>query len=279
MDGSMDDLDFTSPAREALYDPGVARLCFESLGKPEVVADAQPFFSENDASDRMYLLTAGGVRLVKGKRSLDIVKEGEIFGEMAVITGRPRTASAIAKGECRALSLDARQFEQALAKTPEFALMLMSILINRLRLSDAILARSGKMTESIAREASRVFDHALLGELADALKRKPQALPARHTIMKEGDMGGFMYAVIDGTVAISIRSNTVEHVGPGGVFGEMALVDQSPRAASAAATTDSSLLPINSADFLSLVKSRPAFAVSLLKSLALRLGRLTAQQA
>lgn len=274
----MDDLDFTSPAREALYDPGVARLCFESLGKPEVVADTGPFFVENQSSDRMYLLTAGEVRLVRGKRSLDIVKAGEIFGEMAAITRRPRTASAIAKGECKAFSLDAKQFEEALTQTPEFALMLMSILISRLRLTDAILAKSGRMTERIAREASRVFDRALLDEIASALKRKPQSFPARYPIMKEGDKGGFMYAVIDGTVVVSIQSTIVEHIGPGGTFGEMALIDQSPRSASAAAQTDSLLLPISRNDFLSLVRSRPAFAVSLLRSLAQRLAQMTAEQ-
>ena len=70
----------------------------------------------------------------------------------------------------------------------------------------------------------------------------------------------------------------VTTLNPGGTFGEMALVDQSPRAASASAETDTTLLPINRKDFLSLVSSRPAFAVSLLRSLALRLEQMTAKQ-
>jgi CRP/FNR family cyclic AMP-dependent transcriptional regulator len=64
-------------------------------------------------------------------------------------------------------------------------------------------------------------------------------------------------------------------IGPGGVFGEMALVDQSPRAASAVAQADSELLSINRKDFLALVKGNPAFAVSLLKGLADRLRFMT----
>ncbi len=275
----MEDLDFTSPAREALYDPNVARACFEALGSPASAADGQAFFSEQDPSDRMYLLTEGSVRLTRGKRTLDIIKPGEIFGEMAVITGGARTAAAVAKGESRALALDARQFEQALERTPEFALMLMSILINRLRLTVEILARSGRLGDDHAREARRVFDDTLLEELGAALKRPPQAFAARHPIMQEGERGGFMYVVLEGRVAVSIRSKVVERVGPGGALGEMALVDQSPRAASAAAEVDSRLLAINRSDFLSLVKSRPAFAISLLRSLARRLRRMTAQQA
>lgn len=275
----MDDLDFTSPAHEALYDPNVARNCFESIGRPEAVSDGQSFFAENQNSDRLYLLTQGEVRLVRKKRTLDIIKVGEIFGEMAAITGESRTAAAVAKGDCRVLSLDVNQFEQALMKTPEFALMLMSILINRLRLTIAILAGTGKLAGTSSIDAGRVFDQALLDYLSAALKRPPQTYPSQRAIMREGDKGGFMYVVIKGAVAMSIKSRIVERVGRGGTFGEMALVDRSPRAASAIAETDSELLSINRVDFLNLVKTKPAFAISLLKSLSLRLGQMTALQA
>ena len=277
----MEELDFTGgTARDQIYDPAIARTCFESLGRPESVAEGKSFFEHNQASDRMYLLLEGQVRLIRGTKTLDIVKPGEVFGEMAVITGHPRTASAVAKGACRALSLDAIQFEQAIQKTPEFALMLMSILINRLRLSLAILDRTGNLPDRSEKDASSVFDRSLLGEMTAALKqRSPQLFPAKRTIMKEGEQGGFMYVVVKGNVAVSIKSKIVERAGPGGVFGEMALLDQSPRAASAVAETDAELLAINRNDFLSLVRTKPAFAVSLLRSLAERLRRMIARRA
>jgi CRP-like cAMP-binding protein len=271
----MEDLDFTRPARSAIYDPAIARACFESLGRIETFPAGAPIFAENQASDRMYLLLEGEVRLLRGTRSLDIVKAGEIFGELAVITGAPRSAGAVALGDCRAASLDAAQFEQALARTPEFALMLMSILMNRLRMRAAIAAKAGRLAAQGAREAGRVFGKALLEELADVLKRAPQSFPAHHPIMREGEQGGFMYLVLGGSVAVSIKSKIVERIGPGGAFGEMALIDQSARSATVAAETDASLLPINRTDFLLLVKSRPAFAISLLKALAERLQYMT----
>jgi CRP-like cAMP-binding protein len=275
----MEDLDFTTPARETLYDPAVARRCFESLGRPESLPAGQAFFAENQESDRMYLLLEGEIRVVRGGKPLDVIRPGEIFGEMAVITGERRTASAVAKSACRALSLDARQFERAIGEAPEFALMLIGILINRLRLMDAILARAGRRGEPGARDGSRVFDKALLDELEGALgQRSPQPFPAGRTIMKEGDKGGFMYVVVAGRVAISIRSDVVERIGPGGVFGEMALFDQSPRAASATAEADCSLLALNRGDFLALVKSKPSFGAALLGALARRLGQANAQK-
>jgi CRP-like cAMP-binding protein len=80
-----------------------------------------------------------------------------------------------------------------------------------------------------------------------------------------------MYVVIEGLVSISIRGAVVERVGPGGIFGEMALVDQSPRAANAVAEADCALLAINRNVFLNLVKSEPSFGIALLSATAERL--------
>ena len=275
----MDDLDFTRPARSEIYDPAIARACFESLGRLETFAEGATVFDEGAPADRMYLLLEGDVRLVRGSRTIDIVKAGEIFGEMAVITGQARSAGAIARGACRAASLDPAQFERAIQATPEFALMLSGIMINRVRLTTALLARAGKLPGPEAGEAARILDQALVDELAGALRqRPPQRYPPSMVIMREGESGLYMYVVIQGRVAVSVKSTVVERIGPGGIFGEMALVDQSARAASAAAETECVLLPISRSDFLALIRARPAFAVSLLRALAGRLRRVTSQQ-
>jgi CRP-like cAMP-binding protein len=95
--------------------------------------------------------------------------------------------------------------------------------------------------------------------------------------MKEGDRGIFMYVVHSGVVSVSIGEKVIEKVGPGGVFGEIALVDQSVRAATATAEADCMLLTINRNDFMQLVKNKPAFALSLLKALSERLRFMTAK--
>jgi len=97
--------------------------------------------------------------------------------------------------------------------------------------------------------------------------------------MSAGAVGAFMYVVLEGRVAISVGNSVVERVGSGGMFGEMALVDRSARAASAASATDCKLLAINRTDFLELVKAKPAFGASLLKSVALRMQQLAQQVA
>ena len=129
------------------------------------------------------------------------------------------------------------------------------------------------------RDDLRVFDGKMMDELVAAFRaRPPQAFPTGRTIMKEGDAGVSMYMVISGRVRVSIRGTVVEQVGAGGTFGEMALVDQATRSATAVADRDSQLLTISRSDFLNLVKSKPDFAISLLKTIADRLRAMTAQK-
>jgi CRP/FNR family transcriptional regulator, cyclic AMP receptor protein len=274
----MEDLDFTRSTKNGIYDPAVARMCFEALGSAESLAEGTPFFLENQRSDKMYLLLEGDVSLTRGKKALDIVRQGEIFGEIAAITRQPRSATAIARTPCRVISLDTGRFQRAIQNTPEFGLMLMNIMISRLRVTDAI-SRVNRTLPDWNRPDSRLFDDDHLSRLAQAFSdREPVFCPLNQVIMNEGEGGVFMYVVLDGRVAISIQSSLIERVGPGGLFGEMALVDQSRRAASAVAITDCSLLAINRNDFLALVKTKPEFGESMLKAIAERLRYMVSSQ-
>jgi CRP-like cAMP-binding protein len=272
------ELDFTQPsAQDEAYDPAVALKCFESFGKMENFAEMQSIFVESQASDKMYLLVEGEVSLVHNKKTLDIVKPGEVFGEIAVITQQPRMATAMVRKLCQVLVLDARQFQQALQATPEFALMLMNIMNNRLRLTIALMKQSASLPSREDRDELRVFDQKTIEELVAAFRaRPPQTFPAGRIIMKEGDAGVSMYIVIRGRVSVSINRIVVERVGPGGTFGEMALVDHASRAATTIADTECQLLTIGRSDFLNLVKTKPGFAISLLKTFADRLRNMTA---
>ncbi|MEO8158946.1 MAG: cyclic nucleotide-binding domain-containing protein [Betaproteobacteria bacterium] len=274
------ELDFTQPtAQDEGYDPTVARKCFESFGQTQNFAEMEGFFAEGQASDKMYLLVEGEVSLIRNKKTLDIVKAGEIFGEIAVITQQPRSATATARKFCQALVLDARQFQQALQTTPEFALMLMNIMNNRLRLTVALMKQTASLPAFGDRDDLRVFDKKMMEDLVAAFRaRPPQTFPPGRMIMKEGDAGVSMYIVIRGRVTVSINGIVVDQVGPGGTFGEMALVDNAMRSASATATAESQLLSISRSDFLNLVKTKPGFAISLLKTIADRLRTMTAQK-
>ena len=267
------------PVRNRLYQPEVALGFFKTYGKPESIAAGKVIFAENEgaanvfaAGSKMYLLVDGDVDLSINKKVIGAVGKGEVFGEMASITHLPRSATATARTACTVMAMDEKQFQNAIAKAPEFALMLMNIIISRLRETVSVLTAGGKLTEKSQWNRAAIFDRKLLADLQREMEDKPPALHhLNKVIMKEGDKGVFMYVVLEGVVAVTIQERPVEKIGPGGIVGEMALVDQSPRIATATAETDCTLLAINRNDFMDLVRGKPAFAMGLLKSLSERL--------
>ena len=285
----MSDLDFSSstpikpPAQPAapppppIYNAATAMEFFKSAGKPESFAPGATIFKEDDKGggllgkrDRMYVLLLGEIEMIAQDKVIGTVRAGETFGEMAVIAQAARTATARAKTACTLIGLDDKQFQVALQHKPEFALMLMSIMNSRLRSTISRLQASRTLHAGEAKD-SVVFDKKLLVGLVNLMgSQGPVRYAAGKMIMQEGTAGALMYVVLEGRVAISIKGGIVGRAGPGGVFGEMALVDQSVRAATATAETDCELLAINRAAFLQLVKTSPAFGASLLAGLAER---------
>lgn len=274
-------------APSPLYNPGLALDFFRSSGTVEQIQKGKPFFKENDKSSglfsmgaKMYLLLDGEVGMMLNDKFFGIVKQGEIFGELAVIAGLPRSASAMAIADCRVISVDKKQFQAALQKTPEFALMLMGIMAQRLRKSMTSLAGKAPLAANVSMERDRVFNKGMLAQLAKELgSQLVLSAKAGNVIINAGAAAAFMYIVNEGCVEISVGNQVVELVGPGGFFGEMALLDNAPRSAAATAKTDCSLLSIGRNDFIEFVKEKPEFSATLLKSIAVRMQHLTQQVA
>ncbi len=294
----MDDMDFTKPqpeiqeasapfkaANSRFYKPDVAAAIFRADGKEERFGAGQKIFEEDDkassggmfrAASRMYYLDSGEVELTIGANPLDTVKAGELYGEMAVISGRPRSASATATLDCVAHSLDAKELQGALGHSPDFALMLASVMYDRLRFIAARLASRPRPTGNAAREAT-VFEPLLVSQLEAALPRSATVRHRQETVIfKEGQAGTFMYLVKSGRIAIAVGNSVVEVVGPGGTFGEMAVVDQSPRTARAGALDECELIAIDRASLIAVVRKNPAVAMAMLRGISDRLRHMNA---
>ncbi len=91
------------------------------------------------------------------------------------------------------------------------------------------------------------------------------------TIFVEGDEGRVMYVVLEGSVRLSVTGRTLEKVGKGGVFGEMALIDAAPRSATATAVAPCRLAAVGAERFKSLVRESPEFALEIMRVMAARL--------
>lgn len=102
----------------------------------------------------------------------------------------------------------------------------------------------------------------------------PAKFAAGDVVFSEGDKGDAMYVVRSGELTIEKGGKIMETVGPGGIFGEMALIDGSPRVATVRARTDCEVAPINEKIFLFLVHETPFFAIAVMRTLADRLRRM-----
>ena len=102
------------------------------------------------------------------------------------------------------------------------------------------------------------------------------------SIFSKGDPGNSLVAVISGTVKISVssadgRSAILNLIGPGEIFGEIAVLDDQPRTADATANTNCEIFVIDRREFLPFVRSQPALAMKFIELLCARL-RWTSDQ-
>jgi len=108
-----------------------------------------------------------------------------------------------------------------------------------------------------------------VGRLADEVDAK-----AGKVLMREGDPGREFFVIIDGTVSIDRGGRHLRTMGPGDFLGDIALVVERPRTATATVETDSRLLVLGHREFHSLMDQFPSIRVSVLESIALRLRDL-----
>ena len=106
-----------------------------------------------------------------------------------------------------------------------------------------------------------------------------EAFAAGTTIFDAGEPGECLYVVKSGSVSLATGGRELETVGPGGLFGEMAVIDREPRSATAVAETDAELVAIDKRRFWFLVQETPYFAEIVMRVMADRLRRETGSPA
>ena len=114
------------------------------------------------------------------------------------------------------------------------------------------------------------FDHACLTRRNVPVRR----FDAGERIFLEDDAADCMYLVRSGTVDVITFGTVLESVGPGGIFGEMALIDGGPRSAAALAAEATEVALIDKETFHALLREEPAFALEVMRVLAQRIRRM-----
>ena len=108
------------------------------MGNHEII------FREGESGKHMYVILDGLVEIrkktgEKSTRTMITLKTGDIFGEMAVVEGKGRSATAIAASDCRLLRLDEEAFYDLVQTNPDFAVKMIKTLSSRLRNADTLI--------------------------------------------------------------------------------------------------------------------------------------------
>jgi len=105
------------------------------------------------------------------------------------------------------------------------------------------------------------------------------SLPAGTVIMREGEPGNEMFVILEGELAISRRGIRLDYLGPGMILGEMAMIDDQPRSATATTATTCSLIRLDRAGFRELIGRSPEFALRVMNIMSVRTRRLIEEEA
>ena len=93
-------------------------------------------FREGEEAHELFVIKSGEVRIQIGNRTVSELTADHIFGEMALIDSQPRSASAIAVTDVELVPVSEKQFLFLVGQTPYFALKVMRVLAQRLRVTN-----------------------------------------------------------------------------------------------------------------------------------------------
>ena len=93
-------------------------------------------FNQGDPGDVMYAVVEGEVEITVDGSLINIVKPGEVLGEMALIDKKPRSATAIALSDCKVVVINEQRFNFLIQQTPLFVTQIMKVMSDRIRTMD-----------------------------------------------------------------------------------------------------------------------------------------------
>lgn len=236
------------------------------------VPAGEAIFAKGMPADALYLIDSGQVEIVSDSQTrrgvISRLGPDEFFGETALLTGKPRSTGARAATHANLWVLYRSDFEDLVNRHPTISLALSRAL------SERLAEMNRHFTESHLR-GLKLLAGLTAGQLEDISRRlSPVRFRKGESPIREGDPGNVMYFIESGRVRVvrgqGETARSLAEMDSGDLFGEMALLTDSPRSATVIALTDLDLWALNREDFDELVAAYP--------NLALGLGRLLSER-
>jgi protease PrsW len=216
----------------------------------ETFAAGSQMINEGEIGTACYVVKSGQAivvsrDLVGQEVTLAAYGPGDAFGEVALVTHEPRTASVRAETAVEAYVLTRDAFERLASADPPFR----ARLLERVQLIQ---------TESFIKRASPFAQ--LPPETIDRLLRElqPQRVHAGEVIVRQGDEADRFYVVRSGRVEVLEGNTPVRTLEAGDCFGEVALMQSTRRTATVRAVDETELLTLGRAEFDAVVRENPS---------------------
>jgi CRP-like cAMP-binding protein len=196
-----------------------------------------------------YVICEGRVRIVRQtgaeQRELAVMGEGAFFGEMALLSGAPRSASVVsASEETQVLEISAPVLAELSRNFPQVAKALRRFCRQRL-LSDVV--NTSALFQPFGRKDRR--------ELVERFRARE--VRRGEVLIQEGQQVDGLYVVLSGEVAVSKGGQSLAVLREGDLFGEMSLLQKTPATATVTAARNTSLMRLPREDFDTLILTHP----------------------
>ena len=262
----------------------------------------------------MYNICEGSVDIYSGygtsdEKKLITLTKGQSFGEIGMIALMPRTATAVAAEETVVLEqISNEEFEDYLMNHAENIQPIMSSVSRRIReltddlamvtkMTNEVLSEgesekttAGSLTEFIGSVLGKLKSKKALNEESAIMKMRQQALSSEmpstiqlekgNVIFRAGEQADCLYDIYDGVVGIYSDYQTpneklLAELRVDEVFGEMGILDNMPRSATAVCLTDCTVLVVKPENFMMFFEKKPAVILQLLQRMCIQVRDLT----
>ena len=262
----------------------------------------------------MYNICEGSVDIYSGygtsdEKKLITLTKGQSFGEIGMIALMPRTATAVAAEETVVLEqISNEEFEDYLMNHAENIQPIMSSVSRRIReltddlamvtkMTNEVLSEgesekttAGSLTEFIGSVLGKLKSKKALNEESAIMKMRQQALSSEmpstiqlekgNVIFRAGEQADCLYDIYDGVVGIYSDYQTpneklLAELRVDEVFGEMGILDNMPRSATAVCLTDCTVLVVKPENFTMFFEKKPAVILQLLQRMCIQVRDLT----
>lgn len=124
---------------------------FQNARETVSLSAGQTLFREGQPAEVMYVMLEGTASVLIGETLVELAGPGALLGEMALVDDSQRSATVIARSDCRLISIDSRQFDLLIREEPAFARQVMRVMAERLRrMNERLTEAFGELSVHVA---------------------------------------------------------------------------------------------------------------------------------